>query len=356
MKFKKMRSIIFYLIFLSSLLTIGCREHDQHEAASVIVGTGKMPNLLSSGNSLSIVYGTGDSIMFTSSSDRGETFSSPQLIAILPQLLSSHMRGPQISGNENSLTVIACNKPGDIFSYTKDNSGNWSPGNRVNDIDTASKEALMSLSADGNNTFAVWLDLRDGKNKIFGSHSSDAGKTWSKNKLIYASPDGTVCECCKPSVLVNGDQVNVMFRNWLNGNRDLYLIQSENAGLDFGVAKKLGVESWALNGCPMDGGGIAIGDDKKLHTVWRRQGKIYSCEPGEKEIEIGTGKACNLTVVGSQTIYTWTENGEIICLLPNAGRKVIGKGQSPVIKPISNDKVAFVFESENQITAKIIHL
>jgi len=28
-----------------------------------------------------------------------------------------------------------------------------------------------------------------------------------------------------------------MFRNWLNGNRDLYLIQSDNSGTSFGTVK-----------------------------------------------------------------------------------------------------------------------
>jgi hypothetical protein len=52
---------------------------------------------------------------------------------------------------------------------------------RVNDVDTTAKENLMALSADGDNAFAVWLDLRDKHNKLFGAKSIDGGKTWSKN-------------------------------------------------------------------------------------------------------------------------------------------------------------------------------
>ncbi len=111
----------------------------------------------------------------------------------------------------------------------------------------------MVLSADGQNAFAVWLDLRDKHNKIFGAKSTDGGKTWGKNIMIYASPDTTVCECCKPSVVMKGNNIYVMFRNWLNGNRDLHIIQSTDIGLNFGQAQKLGAGSWTLNGCPMDG-------------------------------------------------------------------------------------------------------
>ena len=71
----------------------------------------------------------------------------------------------------------------------------------MNDPDTTAKEGLMALSADKENVFAVWLDLRGNKrNKIYGAKSIDGGKTWSKNIMIYTSPDTTVCECCKPSV------------------------------------------------------------------------------------------------------------------------------------------------------------
>src|SRR6187551_715986 len=200
------------IAILAIALCAGCKEQSKSESDSIVIANGKMPNIVSINNSLHVTYGSGDSIMYVSSSDNGKTFSTPQLIAILPKLAASHMRGPQIAGTENSLTVIACNKPGDIFSYIKDESGNWLPGNKVNDVDTVSKEGLMALAANGMNTFAVWLDLRDKHNKIFGASSADGGKTWSKNKLIYASPDTTVCECCKPSVIVNGDQVYIMFR------------------------------------------------------------------------------------------------------------------------------------------------
>jgi hypothetical protein len=57
--------------------------------------------------------------------------------------------------------------------------------------------------------------------------------------MIYASPDTTVCECCKPSVAMKGNSVYVMFRNWLNGNRDLYLIQSSDNGNTFRQVQKI---------------------------------------------------------------------------------------------------------------------
>ncbi|MEJ7678323.1 MAG: sialidase family protein [Segetibacter sp.] len=188
------------------------------------------------------------------------------------------MRGPQITSTANGLIITANTTYGNIFAYHKEGSSKWSKATKVNDADSVSKEALMALSADGLNAFAVWLDTRGNNGKgqrLYGAQSKDGGKTWSKNILVYSSPDKTTCECCKPSVVVKGNTIHAMFRNWLNGNRDLYLISSSNGGKTFGQAQKLGVGSWKLNGCPMDGGGLAVDKKGTPETVWRREGKIF---------------------------------------------------------------------------------
>ena len=283
-----MKSIRFQTLIISAFLFIGCNNQVGIKSFDTVIAQGQIPNLSKdhSGN-LHLVYGSGDSILYGYSPDDGKSFSSPSLVAILPKLAASHMRGPQMAVTQNGPVVTACNDIGNIFSFTRDVTGNWSPPIKVNDVDTIAKENLMALSADGNTAFAVWLDLRDGHNKIYGAKSTDGGNSWSKNRLVYASPDTTVCECCKPSVAVKGDHVYVMFRNWLNGNRDLYLLQSTDGGKSFGQAEKLGNGSWKLQGCPMDGGGLAIDKNGNPETVWNRKGIIYACEPGHEEAEIG---------------------------------------------------------------------
>ena len=343
-------SIIILISFNS------CKNSTEEKSAGSIIANGQMPNIARDHSGiLHLVYGNGDSILYSFSSNNGNTFSFPSLISVLPELAASHMRGPQIAATENSIVVTACNNDGDIFSYSKDNSGKWTPASKVNDVDTVSKEGLMALSADGQNAFAVWLDLRDKNNKIFGAKSEDGGKTWSKNIMIYASPDTTVCECCKPSVVVKGDNVYVMFRNWLNGNRDLYLIQSSDGGNTFSEAQKLGNGSWALDGCPMDGGGIAV-TDNGVQTVWRRQSKIFSCEPGKTEKEIGEGKSCAIEIVNDKNVYAWTEKGRVIVLNPQGEKINLGKGQLPLLKSVSNEHAICIWENEKKIHKAIVEL
>lgn len=334
-----------------------CNDRQPAGATNSVIGSGQMPNLVKDNtNALHLVYGSGDSILYTFSTDGGNRFSNPSSVAVLPGLAASHTRGPQIAATGNGLLVTACNAAGDIFSFVKDASGDWQKTGKVNDRDTVAKENLMALSADGQHAFAVWLDLRDKHNKIFGAASSDGGKTWDKNILVYASPDTTVCECCKPSVVMKGKNVYVMFRNWLNGNRDMYLSHSPDGGATFSAAQKIGAGSWKLNGCPMDGGGLAIAENDQVQTIWRREGKLYGAVPGMPEAEIGTGKNGAIASVNGKNVYAWVEEGSVVVMKPQGLKQNLGKGQLPVIKAINNEQIVCVWEAEKQIHKAVLEL
>jgi hypothetical protein len=345
-------------LFLISLILAACSGDVTLKCKEFFIANGRMPNLIKDGNDkLQLAYGSGDSIMYSYSSDKGVTFSTPQLISMVSKLAASHMRGPQIAATSLGLTVIACNSMGDILSFYKDAAGKWVQTGKVNDVDTVAKENLISLSADGVTAFAVWLDVRNNRqNKIYGAKSTDGGKTWSKNRMIYTSPDTTVCSCCKPSVVVKGNNVYVMFRNWLNGNRDLYLIQSNDGGNNFQQAQKLGSGSWKLNACPMDGGGLTVNNNEVIQTVWRRENKIYAATPGEPEKEIGEGRGCTMETVNGKNVYAWVENGEVVMVKPQGQKKVLGKGSQPVLKALNNEHVLCVWENEKQIHGSILEL
>ena len=323
-----------------------------------IITNGQMSNMvMDKDNSIHLIYGSGDSIFYSWSADNASSFSKPSLIAALPDAYTFAMRGPQIAATKNGIVVTACTAAGNIYPFYKEADGNWVKGNKVNDVDTVAKEGLMALSADGDNVFAVWLDLRENKrNKIYGARSRDGGKSWSKNVMVYTSPDTTVCECCKPSVVIKENNVYVMFRNFLHGNRDLYLIKSNDNGNTFNKAEKLGTRNWKLNGCPMDGGGLVVNKDGGIQTVWRREGKIFAAVPGVPEKEIGEGKGCTIETVNNKNVYAWTEKGEIVLLTPNAQKKILGKGSLPVLKALNDEHVICVWENEHQIHAAILEL
>jgi hypothetical protein len=326
--------------------------------SATILGKGQVPDLATAGDTVHVVWGKGDSIVYTFSTNKGLTFSAPMVVDVVPKLFSFAMRGPQITAIRGGACIIACNQQGNLFSYQKNSSGGWRKAARVNDADTTVKEGFLDLSGDGDrNLFAAWLDLRKGgHNNIVGARSTDGGRTWSANRLLYVSPDGHTCECCKPSVAVQGHNVSVMFRNWTGGNRDLWLLRSVNGGQAFGAAEKLGKGSWRLDGCPMDGGGMAWDKNGKVQTVWRRRDSIFAAMPGKVEAPLGRGKACTLAAVENGVVYAWVENGAIVLRTPANKKLQIGEGSLPCIKAVDKNKVLLVWEKDKEIQKAMVSL
>jgi hypothetical protein len=174
--------------------------------------------------------------------------------------------------------------------------------------------------------FAAWLDKRGAKGtKLYAARSIDDGADWSKNFAVYQSPDGSICECCHPSVAIDATgRFMVMWRNSLGGARDMYLAASRD-GVSFSTPAKLGNGTWHLNACPMDGGGLAVSPAKIL-TAWRRDGNIFLAEPGLPEWKVGTGKDVALALSGSRAYALWSNGSKLeawndgkVELLSNAG-------------------------------------
>lgn len=303
-----------------------------------------------------IVFGRADSIFCLTSTDHGATFSKPVLVGHIQGMHLGMTRGPQVAGSAKYSVITAIDKKGTIHCFRLNHAGNgWEKAGMVNDLPYSAPEGLMGLAADKEDHFyAVWLDLRLGrKNNIcFAALDGDAGK-WSKNQMIYISPDQHVCECCKPSVDVQGSRVAVMFRNWLNGSRDLYLMISGNGGKTFGKAEKLGTGTWKLDACPMDGGGLAIGPDGKIQTVWRREALIYSCNPPAPEVYLTRGRDCSLAVNkngSSKTIITLQDGGEVkLMALPLKNEILVGKGSSLTAVLLSETQALCTWEQDKKI-------
>ncbi len=352
-----MKYTVFFFIIITIISCNNNTEENVTQPEVVSVAYGKMPALTFAKNELHVIYGSNDSLLYTASSDNGSDYQAPQLLDVIPGLVASATRGPQIAPTNNGLAVLAVNNAGDILSYTWANN-KWTKTARVNDVDTINKEGFVALAGDGKDfLFAVWPDLRnDNFNKIVGSRSFDGGQTWEKNKVIYRSPDSTVCECCKQSVTVKGDRVIIMFRNWLDGNRDMYVIESYDKGKTFGDAEKLGNGNWALNGCPMDGGNLTIDGNEKVQTVWKREQNIFACESGMNENLIGKGRGCTLESINDDVVYAWAEEEDIKCLLPNGKSLVIGKGSLPTLEKIDNENVLCMWQNDGRIMSKVLHL
>ena len=225
----------------------------------------------------------------------------------------------------------------------------------VNDVPGSPTEGLHSLAADARgNLFAAWLDKRGGTGaKLYGARSTDGGASWSKNVLIYQSPEGNICECCHPSVAIDPDgQAMVMWRNWLGGSRDMYLTRSRD-GASFSKPEKLGKGSWPLNACPMDGGGLAATATKTI-TAWRRGEDVFLAEPGRQEARIGTGKDVALALNGDRTYVSWTEESKVVLWSDGRTEVLSGAGGFSALTGLPGGGVLAAWEEKGAIVTRAL--
>jgi len=104
----------------------------------------------------------------------------------------------------------------------------------------------------------------------------------------------------------------------------------------------------------MDGGDIAVNTNEKMLTVWRRDGTIYSAEPGlEPEKLIGRGEQPSIVAASNGYFITWVDRraGDLLMLTPTSTNPITiaTKASDPVLAaPDSgNGPVVAVWESND---------
>lgn len=282
-----------------------------------------------------VTFGNDSTIFYAFSADGGQTFTAPAVVAVLSGLVAGATRGPQLALTDQYVVITAVNKAGNVFAYHMSRTtGKWSSPRRINDVPEVAKEGFQDVVGGlGNTVHTVWLDLRGNqKNKLVGATSTDGGQTWSANRVLYESPSGSVCECCRVSMAASGSDVYILFRNWLDGARDLYLAHSGDAGKTYGTPQKLGNGTWKLAGCPMDGGGIALTKTGKPITVWRRENTIYQASPGEPEQVVSSGKNGSVASGPNGPVLAWEDAGSIY----------VKRGKNPVVTCLGEGKLPHV--------------
>ena len=214
---------------------------------------------------------------------------------------------------------------GDLTAWRFTDGGRtWSAAVTVNDAPHAAREGLHAMVGDaGGHLAAVWLDDRIGPRgkRLWGAFSSDGGATWGKNVMLYESPSASICECCHPSlVALGGGEFVVMWRNSLEGSRDLYAMRLKD-GRPASAPAKQGEATWKIDACPMDGGGLAVREGKIVST-WRRGKEIFLAEEGRPEKDLGAGQDVALAAGREGAYVVWSSGGGIVARVPGEEREV----------------------------------
>ncbi len=262
-----------------------------------------------------LVYGVGDKVHYSFSKDAGQSFAPPTVAFQVPNMSLGMRRGPRVAATGKSIVVTVVGgakgkgQDGDVLAWrSKDGGATWAGPTKVNDVVDSAREGLHAMTAGANGAvWCVWLDLRAQSTELYASRSTDGGESWSANTLVYRSPEKSICQCCHPSIAIDGNAIHVLFRNSLDGNRDMYIATSNDSGKSFEPAKRLGLAHWSFNACPMDGGMLAVGPRGEVATVWRRAGELFFTTNKKDESLLGKGEQPWVASTAQGPVAVWTE-------------------------------------------------
>jgi hypothetical protein len=314
----------------------------------------RQPQMAVGGGTVALVFGSGTGIWLAHSGDNGRSFGAPSKVAELPKMLLGRHRGPRVVVSGNSIVVSAiASEPGDLMTWRSTDGGHtWSNPAAINDTPKAAREGLHAMVGDREGHLAAaWLDDRGTKGKrLYGAFSNDAGGTWSRNVLLYESPEGTICECCDPSLAAMGHgEFTVMWRNKLGGSRDLYTLRLRD-GHPVGSAVKQGDGTWKLDACPMDGGGLAVRDGQ-IASAWRREHDIYLAAPGKPEMKVGSGQDVAFGANAKGFYVAWSTDSGIRLLGPGPAEatRLSSAGAFPAMAALDDGGMLVAWEEGGTI-------
>lgn len=368
------------MILTCVTLSLQCCNARADDSISIATGDGNGPKqpqaAVAADGTVYVVFGSGEEISLCFSTDNGKSFSAPAVAFRIPNLSLGMRRGPRITAFGDSLIITAVGgkqgkgRDGDVLAWRSTNRGEtWSGPVQVNDKNDSAREGLhaMTVSATGE-AWCTWLDLRNLRTELYASTSADGGASWSQNQLVYRSPEKSICECCHPSIAIHDKTIQVLFRNSLDGNRDMFLASMVQKSGQINVNSRLmGNLNWKLNACPMDGGMLAVDVSGVVSTVWRRGREIFiATSEGSDEQLIGLGEQPWITSTKDGPIVVWSKirGGELLlqCVSDERVYSIAANARDAVIvaEPVQG-KTAFVFwekteSGRSSINAKAIEI
>ncbi len=363
-----------------AVLSLPCFHASADDAISIASGDANGPKqpqaAVAADGTVYVVFGSGEEVSFCSCTDNGRSFSKPAVVFRVPNLSLGMRRGPRITVFGDSMIITAIGgkqgkgRDGDVLAWRSNNRGEtWSGPVQVNDKDDSAREGLHAMaSSSTGEAWCTWLDLRNEQTELYASKSVDGGATWSRNQLVYRSPDKSICECCHPTIALNDKTIHMLFRNSLDGNRDMFLSSVIQNGDEISVnSRTIGNGHWKLNACPMDGGMLSLDAKGLVSTVWRRGREIYATTNDENDEQlIGLGERPWITSTKDGPIVVWSKkrDGQLLlkCVSDERLHTFTTNARDAVIvaDPI-HGKTAFVFweQAENgrsSIIAKAVQI
>jgi len=206
----------------------------------------------------------------------GSSFSTPFDI-VPPAFEPTGFIGPEIASKGDTVYVVFLSKlnyNNIVMLITSFDGGlTFSDTVRVSGNSNTHKYGMPNIvvNTDGNPIISYMessLTWTDWKQMV--KVSSDFGNTFSPAFDVSDLAPGEPCDCCKSSLVANGNEVFLLFRNDDMNVRNSYVAKSSDGGLTFTIVNDIDDANWVIGSCPSTSPQGVISGDSII--VVRRSG------------------------------------------------------------------------------------
>ena len=117
----------------------------------------------------------------------------------------------------------------------------WEPDVRLTNNSNDSRTSFtpfnnaLCIAASGSVVHIVWIDHRDGNNELYYKRSTDEGVSWGIDTRLTNDTAYSI----EPSVAVSGSVVHIVWRDYRDGNNEIYYKRSTDSGVSWGTDTRL---------------------------------------------------------------------------------------------------------------------
>lgn len=258
----------------------------------------------------------------------GTSFSMPYDITAAGVLPSS-WDGPEIAAKGDTVYLVfastATTQESIMLIRSFDGGNTFSDTIRVSENNPAHKYRMgnIKIDKDGHPIVSYMqylLNFTEPKQMV--NRSINYGDSFIGSAEGSFSAPGEPCDCCKSSLILDNNDIYLLFRNNINNERNSYISKSTDGGQTFNLVADLDDYDWNVNGCPATGPlGVVNGDSLLIvrrsgasgndEIVYSNSNKLDLNYSYNRNIDPIAGKIQDypdLTLNGDTIFIAWQDN------------------------------------------------
>lgn len=280
-----MKKILLVIFSVSSLSFSYCQSVNWDAPLSVAMGSmynNIYPRITLTENDIPVVsWMNNNTNKIYSARWNGAAFGLPNTLnpnGVLPFIAS--WAGSEIASSGDTVFVTFStdfSQTSKVFTVRSLNGGiTFEDTVRVDQIGTDTPRfPTIAVGYGGNPVVAfMQLDGSFGNAEYAVSRSMNGGASYMPSIIPSLGAVGTVCDCCAATIIAEGNQHVLTYRNNDNNIRNMWASYSTDGSASYPVSSEIDQTDWMIMSCPSSGPSNVISGDSLIST-WMSDGKVY---------------------------------------------------------------------------------